>query len=134
MSSVVLDASVAVAVLAVTTSASRVLADRLRTTTVHAPHLIDAEVGHVLRRRVAIGQVPAEQAAGALRALPDLVHQRYPHTALSHAAWALRDNLTYHDALYVALASRLDIPLLTADMRLARAPGPPCAIEVIAQS
>ena len=47
------------------------------------------------------------------------------------AAWTLRDNLTYYDALYVALAARLGYPLLTADARLARAPGLPCAVELI---
>ena len=47
------------------------------------------------------------------------------------AAWALRDNVTYYDALYVALAARLGYPLLTADARLARAPGLPCAVELV---
>ena len=46
-------------------------------------------------------------------------------------AWALRDNVTYYDALYVALAARLGYPLLTADARLARAPGLPCAVELV---
>ena len=43
----------------------------------------------------------------------------------------LRDNVTYYDALYVALAARLGYPLLTADARLARAPGLPCAVELV---
>jgi predicted nucleic acid-binding protein len=96
-----------------------------------APHLIDAEVGNVLRRQVASGRVEAPAAAGALRGLQTLVTARYPHGPLSVLAWQLRDNLSYYDALYVALAARLSIPLLTADARLARAPGLPCAVEVI---
>ncbi len=44
---------------------------------------------------------------------------------------ALRDNLSDYDAMYVALAARLDVSLLTADARLARAPGLPCAVEVL---
>ncbi|MBK5217094.1 MAG: VapC toxin family PIN domain ribonuclease, partial [Propionibacteriales bacterium] len=34
-------------------------------------------------------------------------------------------------ALYVALATRLEIPLITADRRLSKAPGLTCAIELI---
>jgi predicted nucleic acid-binding protein len=34
----------------------------------------------------------------------------------------LRDNLSTHDACYVALARLLDAPLATRDARLARAP------------
>jgi predicted nucleic acid-binding protein len=45
--------------------------------------------------------------------------------------WALRDNLTVYDAAYVALAEAFDAPLLTADARLARAPGPRCTVEVL---
>ena len=43
----------------------------------------------------------------------------------------LRDNSTFYDALYVALADVLSAPLLTADHRLAGAPGLPCAIELV---
>ena len=44
-------------------------------------------------------------------------------------AWELRTNLSAYDALYVALAEQLDAPLLSADARLARAPGPRCPVE-----
>jgi predicted nucleic acid-binding protein len=40
-------------------------------------------------------------------------------------------NFSYYDALYVALAARLGVPLLTADKRIASVPGLPCAVEVI---
>ena len=50
---------------------------------------------------------------------------------MAEVAWTLRNNVTYYDALYVALAARLGYPLLTADARLARAPGLPCAVELI---
>jgi predicted nucleic acid-binding protein len=36
-------------------------------------------------------------------------------------AFAVRENFTVDDALYVALARRLDEPLATTDTRLARA-------------
>ncbi len=38
------------------------------------------------------------------------------------AVWSLRHNLTPRDACYVITARALDVPLLTADLRLARAP------------
>jgi predicted nucleic acid-binding protein len=45
--------------------------------------------------------------------------------------WELRDNLTAYDATYVALAEALGYELLTADARLANAPGPKCTIVVV---
>jgi predicted nucleic acid-binding protein len=50
---------------------------------------------------------------------------------LAPTAWGLRHNFSYCDALYVALAARLRAPLLTADKRLANAPGLPCEVELI---
>jgi len=40
--------------------------------------------------------------------------------SLLSAAWSLRANLSTYDAVYVALAEQLGLPLLTADLRLAR--------------
>ena len=45
--------------------------------------------------------------------------------------WELRHAVTAYDAAYIALAEALGIPMITADARLARAPGIACAIEVI---
>ncbi len=45
--------------------------------------------------------------------------------------WELRDNLTVHDASYVALAELFEVTLLTADQRLARSLGLRCNVEVI---
>jgi predicted nucleic acid-binding protein len=54
-----------------------------------------------------------------------------PTTPLLGRAWELRANLTISDACYVALAESAGCPLLTADRRLANAPGPRCPIEVL---
>lgn len=43
----------------------------------------------------------------------------------------LRHNLTPYDAIYVVLSDLLGVPLLTADGRLARAPGLPVEGEVV---
>ena len=69
----------------------------------HAPHLIDAEFGNVLRKRTRAGDVTLQQARTALMAARSIIDVRYPHVGnLSELAWAMRDNLSFYDALYVA--------------------------------
>jgi predicted nucleic acid-binding protein len=97
-----------------------------------APHLIDAEVGHVLRRATLAGELTATAARGALEDLADMPLQRAPHRALLKRAWSLRANVSFYDGLYIALAERLGLPLLTLDARLAGAPGVRTSVEVIA--
>ncbi|OQO93972.1 hypothetical protein B1813_05540 [Saccharomonospora piscinae] len=98
----------------------------------HAPHLFDAEVGDVLRRKVTSGELDADWAASVVWALDALVDQRYPHAGvIGRQAWELRHRVRFYDALYVALAARLDLPLLTADLRLSRAHGLPCKVETV---
>jgi predicted nucleic acid-binding protein len=46
--------------------------------------------------------------------------------------WVLRHNITPYDALYVALAEELELPLITADRRLARAAAEFCDVRTIA--
>lgn len=131
MSEVVLDASVAIAALTGVQPGDRALKARLASVVCHAPHLVDAEVGSVLRRGVAAGNITVAVAETALRAVAALVDERYPHGSLAATAWALRANVSYYDALYVSLAARLQIPLLTLDARLSRAPQLPCTVELI---
>jgi predicted nucleic acid-binding protein len=88
-----------------------------------APHLIDAEVGHALRRLAAGGELTDEEAEGALAELHDLPLRRSPHGLLLESAWAMRSQLSFYDALYAALALELDTELITLDGRLARAAG-----------
>ena len=45
--------------------------------------------------------------------------------------WELRTNATVYDAVYIALAELLDAPLVTADAKLAKAPGSRCRVEVL---
>lgn len=103
--------------------------------TLWAPHLIDAEVGHALRRWVRLGKLTAEAGGRALWEVGDLPLERVEHEELVHVAWQLRDNFSFYDALYVALALMLDEPLLTFDARLGRAgaqTGADLPIEVLA--
>lgn len=96
-----------------------------------APHLIDAEVGHVLRRAVIAGELRPGRARAALDDLVDLPLRRVSHLGLMERAWGLRANLSFYDALYVALAELLSMPLLTLDRRLAGVPGVRSEIQVL---
>lgn len=96
-----------------------------------APHLIDAEVGHVLRRAVACGRLHESAASAAVVDLAELPLRRAAHLGLLARAWELRENVSFYDALYLALAERLDEPLITLDARLSRAPGVRAQIIVL---
>ena len=96
-----------------------------------APHLIDVEVVHALRRRVLHDQLEASYASNALCSWAQLGLRRFATVGLIDRIWTLRKNLTAYDASYVALAESLDCPLATADARLATAPGPTCTITII---
>lgn len=124
---IVLDASAAVLALLNDGGARRLLA----TESVAVPHLADAEVAHALRAQVLRGQLGAEHAQLALSRWVRLGMRRFAAVALLSRIWGLRENLSPYDATYVALAEALGCGLVTADARLARAPGPACAITVV---
>ncbi len=94
------------------------------------PHLLDAEVGQALRRAVRRGELDPDLAGEALWQLGEMPLRRVSHELLVHYAWALRDNVSFYDGLYVALAEMLEEPLVTFDGRLARA-GVRAAVEVL---
>jgi predicted nucleic acid-binding protein len=96
----------------------------------HAPHLLDVELLHALRRLVKGGRLSEDRAADARSDFADLAIVRYDHVVLADRIWALRHNLTACDATFVALAELLDLPLVTCDARLAHAPGHHAAIEL----
>jgi predicted nucleic acid-binding protein len=97
----------------------------------HAPHLLDVEVAHVIRRYAATGELDAERGREALADLADFPLRRYPHDFLLPRIWELRNNLTAYDAVYIALAEALGAPLLTRDRRLATAPGHHALVELV---
>jgi predicted nucleic acid-binding protein len=96
-----------------------------------APHLLDAEVAAALRNRVLRGKLPSSGALAAIEDLLALSIERFPHAPLLSRAFALRDNASLYDALYLALAETLEAPLLTRDRRLAGVPGVAVRVEVI---
>jgi predicted nucleic acid-binding protein len=99
--------------------------------TLHVPHLLDVAVTQIVRRYAATGAIAAERGQEAIADLADMAMQRYPHDFLLPRVWALRNTLSAYDAIYVALAEALEIPLLTRDRRLAAAPGHHARIELL---
>jgi predicted nucleic acid-binding protein len=128
---IVVDAGVLVTALADDGSDGDVCRGRLSGQALAAPHVIDLEVGSALGRLVRAGSVPERRARLALIDLRELPIERAASLPLLQRCWELRENVSFYDAAYVALAELLDIPLLTADARLARASGPRCAIDVV---
>lgn len=105
--------------------------ERLSQEELHAPHLLDSEVTSALRGLVLGNRLDADRAGRALDGLQSASLTRYPASPLTDRVWRLRANLSAYDALYVALAERLGCSLLTADARIARAPGLRCPVDVV---
>ena len=85
----------------------------------------------MLRRKCGAGIISLPRALTALADLQTMRLSRRSHGPLLNRIWELRDNVTPYDAAYVALAENLGVTLVTADARLARAPGTRCAFEVL---
>ena len=119
----VADASAVVLAVTDRTDRGQHALTRLHSATVHAPHLVDVEVGSALRRLVLRGELSAGDADTSRRNAGELIDIRYPHhRGLCDWAWANRAQLTFYDAQYAALAQLLGCALLTADARMGRAP------------
>lgn len=129
---IVLDASALVELL-LGTARGRSIATRIADPALglHVPHLADVEVAQALRRYVRTGELDVATAEAVLSDLEALDLQRHSHEPLLRRAWALRDNLTAYDAVYVALAEALDTTMLTCDGGLARAPGMRGRVEFV---
>jgi predicted nucleic acid-binding protein len=131
---IVLDASVVVDLLVGIPPHAQTIAELLRVEAPHlfAPHLLDAEVAQVLRRRVRGGTLRATDAVAALRVLASLPLVRHPHLPFLERAFDLRDNVTIYDALYLVLAEALAVRLVTRDAALASVPGCRARVQVLA--
>ena len=130
---IVIDASALMEVLLATGAGARVSARLSREEEpLQAPHLLDLEIVHVLRRGCLIGQLRPDRAAEALADLSDLRMVRHPHEPYVPRIWQLRHSRTAYDAAYVARAEALASPLITCDGRLASAHGHRAKIELIA--
>ena len=129
----VIDASAALEVLLKTPLGMRA-APRLLSPDepLHAPHLLDIEFVHVLRRLTQSGTLERVAAQQGLDDLSDLQLIRHSHGTLLQRIWELRLSVSAYDAAYVALSEALDMPLLTCDAKLSRSHGHRAKIELLA--
>lgn len=104
---------------------------RLSAESVSAPDLIHLEVASACRRQVRLGSLTLARAHEALADLSTYPIREYAHRQLVEGCWKLRDAMSIYDAAYVALATALEQPLLTADAKLARAARPLCEVELL---
>lgn len=122
MTAYVVDASVAAEYL-LRTNLGLMIADTFEGAELTAPELLDVEVLSVLRRSVLTKRIKEDRAQAALEDLLAWPIQRIPHISLIPLAWRFRHQISAYDAMYVAIAHIHEIPLLTADGPLSRAPG-----------
>lgn len=119
---VVLDASAALELLLVSARGATVDRTLGPDPMIHVPELFAVEVTAALRgleRRGALSAARATQAIEDLARLPTI---RWAHAPqLIARTWELRGNLSTYDAVYVALAERLDATLVTCDRGCAAA-------------
>ncbi len=64
------------------------------------------------------GELTPTDAQAALDQLLALRVRRVDTSPLLREAWSMRHNVTMADALYVVIARRLDVALVTGDLRL----------------
>lgn len=132
MSLAVVDASVLVAFYASDDPRRAAVLSRLASgDALFAPAHVDAEVVSALRG-MARGNPSLTQAAPtALRHLQGFAIRRMALAPLLARMWELRENVTSYDAAYVALAERLECPLVTCDATLRAASGVRCSLDLL---
>lgn len=86
-----------------------------------APDVLTFEVFAALRRHTLRAALTPDAAWRRLQRVSGLPIDLIPSGVLWRAAWALRDNVAAADSFYLATAQRFELPLITTDLRLARA-------------
>jgi predicted nucleic acid-binding protein len=131
---IVVDTSAVIAALAGKSTNEELIRRLSEDGDLHAPHLIDVEVVHVLRRLATTGDLTQDRAEDVRSDFSELSITRYAHHPLTERMWVLRHNLTAYDAAFVALAEALAVPLVTCDSALASATGHQADIQLFHNS
>ena len=127
---IVLDASAAIEAYIDSPSTGEI--DRLfEQNTLLAPQSLGVEVMQGFRRMVFAGESDERQASLAIRNIMELPIVKLPFEPYVERIWELRNNVSAHDAWYVAIAETFGVPLATTDRRLANATGPLCEFRVL---
>lgn len=118
----VIDAS-AVVELLMASELAKVVEQAIRGVRLIAPDSINPEVLQSIRGIERSGEIDRIRAGEMVDDFLDMTLTRMPTIGLLEDAWGLRANVSAYDACYVALARELKAELITADRRLAGAPG-----------
>jgi predicted nucleic acid-binding protein len=127
----VIDASAVILTLVGHDERGLAVAERLCGVGLVAPDVLGYEVMNGFRGLCVSKKLSKSQARRALDDWHRLGVETWSLSTVEDRVWALADNLTAYDAAYVALAERLEVPLLTGDRRLATAPGIKAEVVVV---
>src|SRR3970282_1319986 len=116
----VLDASAMVDLL-VGSSLAETIEGRLRGAHLHVPNHFDAEVLSAVGRLHRAGELTARQVTERVELVANSPISRHLLAPLLRGAWRRRESLRLVDALYVELASQLNMEIITTDRGLAAA-------------
>jgi predicted nucleic acid-binding protein len=88
-----------------------------------APDLLFAETANAVWKKVVRGELSSSSGQRLVRDIEAIAVETVPCRTLSTDAYALATatNRSVYDAMYLALAVRLETQMITADERLARA-------------
>ncbi len=116
----IIDASVGVKWL-VPESDAQTAADLLDHPTLYVPMLFFSEVGNALVKKARRREIVLEHVVQTFAELPQLVTVR-DETAVLPRALQIATVLAYsfYDCVYLALAEREDVPLITGDVKFAK--------------
>ncbi len=95
--------------------------ERIDGAALHAPAHLDAEVLSALGRLHRSGRLAGSVVTAQLAVISSAPIRRHSLPDLLRGAWQRRSRMRLADALYVELADRLGLRLLTTDRALARA-------------
>lgn len=100
---------------------------------IYVPDLFYIEIANVLWKYVRWQGLAVEQAQDYLHQLGrlDLQTTSTAHLMMDALAQAAIYNITAYDACYLALAQRLSVPLITADVKLAKTILDPDRVQVL---
>ena len=127
LSEVVLDASALVRALLRESDEAVEIVEQIADGSIsaHAPDLIGPETANALLQLVRVGRSSPQTAATMLEAATTSEIIRYSSVQFARPAFehAVETGLSAYDSFYAVLATMLDLPLVTADRKLAAAVG-----------
>ena len=96
-----------------------------------APHILICEVLNVLKRHQLSRSLSRADTNSLAAFFSDAPIDFIPTEALRSDIWAMSQNLSPYDAMYVSVAALSKTPLITRDQRLARAAQKHCDVLVL---